>query len=89
MPMFFDNNGGFINIDGITSSPTYSEVLREFDDLDFTKGNAQVLALSFRGNAVGFAEDADGSISMSAAGSDIWGTASPGIRPWPIRRPFP
>ena len=75
MPMFFDNSGGFINIDGITSAPTYSEVLRELDGLDFTTGNAQVLALSFRGHAVGFAEDTDGSISMSAAGSDIWGTA--------------
>jgi hypothetical protein len=49
LPMFYDNNGGFVNIDAATSAPRYSEVLREFDGLDLTEGNAQVLALSFRG----------------------------------------
>ncbi len=73
LPMFFDNNGGFTNIDGATSSPTYSEVVREFDGLDFTKGNAQVFALSYRGNPAGFVEDG-GHITMSASGVDIWGT---------------
>ncbi len=74
LPMFFDNNGGFVNIDAATSAPRTSEVLREFDGLDLTEGNAQVLALSFRGNPAGFSEDA-GNITMSATGADIWGAA--------------
>jgi hypothetical protein len=50
LPMFFDNNGGFSNIDSATSAPTYSEVVREFNSLDITEGNAGVLAVSFRGD---------------------------------------
>ena len=50
MPMFFDNNGGFINIDGASSAPTFSEVLSEFSGLDLTEGDAEVLAVSFQGD---------------------------------------
>ncbi len=75
MPMFFDNNGGFMNIDSATSSPSFSEVVREFDGLDLTEGDAQVLAVSFRGKSPEFAEMADGSIAMNAAGADIWNAA--------------
>ena len=75
MPMIFDNDGGFIDIDGTAGSPRFSEVVREFDGVDFTAGNAEVLAVSFRGDAPGFTENADGTITMSAAGSNIWDNA--------------
>jgi hypothetical protein len=75
LPMIYDNDGGFVDIDGQVSSPRFSEVVREFDGLDLTKGNAEVLAVSFRGNAAGFVENVDGSITMSGAGADIWNTA--------------
>ncbi len=75
LPLFFDNNGGFANIDGATSAPTFSAVARDFDgNIDLTEGNADFLALSFRGNAPGFTET-DGIITMSGAGADIWNSA--------------
>ena len=53
MPFFYDNDGGFFNIDGQTSAPTYSEVEREFNPVqDWTKGNAEMLSLFFQGDAV-------------------------------------
>ena len=73
LPMFFDNNGGFVDLDGKTSAPTVSEVMREFDDVqDLTLGNATTLAVAIRGNAPAFAEDGNGNITMSGAGADIW-----------------
>jgi hypothetical protein len=75
LPMFFDNNGGFMNIDGTTSAPRFSEVAREFNGLDLTEGDAEVLAVSFLGQAPGFVEEADGTITMGAAGADVWGTS--------------
>ncbi len=74
LPIFFDNNGGFSNIDNATNAPRFSEVLREFNGLDLTEGNAQVLAVSFRGNPAGFVEQA-GTLTLTASGADIWGTA--------------
>ncbi len=50
LPMFFDNNGGFINIEGALSAPTFSEVVRDLDGLDLTEGNAEILAVSFQGD---------------------------------------
>ncbi len=76
LPMIYDNDGGFVDIEGNISAPAYSELMREFDSsLDLTLGNASTLALSFRGNAPGFIENADGSITMGAAGADIWDVA--------------
>jgi hypothetical protein len=50
MPIFYDNDGGFIDIDGKSSSPTFSEVLREFDSpQDWTAGGIKTLSLVFRG----------------------------------------
>ncbi len=73
MPVFYDNDGGFLNIDAATGSPTFSAVVREFDtNLDLTQGNADLISVSFRGNAPGFAEDDNGNITMSAAGTDIY-----------------
>ena len=50
LPLIFDNDGGFVDIDGNAGSPRFSEVRREFDaNVDLTEGGAQVLAVSFRG----------------------------------------
>jgi hypothetical protein len=52
MPVFYDNDGGFANIDGQVSSPTFSEVLREFDSpQDWTAHNAKSLSLHVHGAA--------------------------------------
>ena len=76
LPMIYDNDGGFVDIEGGISTPTYSELIREFDSpLDLTRGDASTLALSFRGNAPGFIENADGSLTIGAAGNDIWNTS--------------
>jgi regulation of enolase protein 1 (concanavalin A-like superfamily) len=66
MPLQYDN----------TASPFYSETEREFETAQNWTGNgADTLVLYVRGNAPDFAEAADGSIVMSAIGTDIWGTA--------------
>jgi len=76
MPLFFDNNGGFVNTNGQSSSPTFSAVTRDFaGSIDLTAGNADQLAVSFRGNGPSFAEDGRGNITMGGAGADIWGTS--------------
>ncbi len=50
LPIFYKNDGNFTNIDGIASSPRFSAVKREFEStLDVTRGNAEVLAVSFHG----------------------------------------
>ena len=52
MPIFYDNDGGFANIDGQVSSPSFSEVVREFDPpQDWTASGIQSLSLAFRGTA--------------------------------------
>jgi hypothetical protein len=50
MPFYYDNDGGFINIDGQLSSPTSSEVLREFDTAqDWTASGTTSLSIAFSG----------------------------------------
>jgi hypothetical protein len=52
MPVFIDNDGGFFDIDGKSSNPTFSEVVREFDSpLDLTASGITVLSIMFNGSA--------------------------------------
>ncbi len=56
--------------------PYYSEAERSFDPpQDWTISGADTLSLYVRGNPVGFEETSDGAVTMSAAGTDIFGTA--------------
>mgnify|MGYP001129213339 CR=1 FL=1 len=56
--------------------PYYSEVERGWDSAqDWTIDGADTLSLYVRGNPVGFAETTPETITMSAGGEDIWGTA--------------
>jgi len=65
MPLAYDNS----------TSPFYSEAWREFETAQNWTGNgADTLVLYVRGNAPAFQESADGSIIMSAVGTDIWNT---------------
>jgi len=66
MPLQYDNSG----------SPFYSEAWREFETAQNWTGNgADRLVLYVRGNPPAFKEAADGSIIMSAIGTDIWDTS--------------
>jgi hypothetical protein len=57
-------------------SPFYSETWREFSpEQDWTGHNLSDLVLWLRGNPVSFLETAGGAITMSAWGTDIYGTA--------------
>jgi hypothetical protein len=50
MPVFYDNDGGFIDIDGKSSAPGFSEVLREFaSPQDWTAGGITSLSIMFHG----------------------------------------
>jgi hypothetical protein len=65
MPVAFNN----------TTAPA-SEVTRFFDaPVDLTAGNPESLKLQVRGDAPGFVENADGTLTVGAAGTDIWNTA--------------
>jgi hypothetical protein len=65
MPITFNN----------TTAPA-SEVTRYFDTpVDLTIGNPESLKLQVRGDAPGFVANADGTMTVGAAGVDIWGTA--------------
>jgi len=56
-------------------APFYSEAQREFSSVaDWTANGADTLSLWVQGIPAAFVENA-GTITMSAAGSDIWGTA--------------
>ncbi len=58
-----------------TNSPFYSEAERTWaTPQDWTVYGADTLRLHFRGNPVAFLERQDGSILMSGAGTNIWGT---------------
>jgi hypothetical protein len=58
MPVFFDNDGGFINIDNQTQSPRFSEVQREFSSpQDFAEGGATTLTVAFQGQAGNTGQD--------------------------------
>ncbi len=51
MPVYIDNDGGFFNIDSKMSSPTFSEVVREFDTAqDWTVSGVKTLSLMFAGS---------------------------------------
>jgi hypothetical protein len=64
MPIAFNN----------TTAPT-SEVTRFFDaPVDLTKGAAVNFKLQIRGDAPDFVENADGTLTVGAAGADIWNT---------------
>ncbi len=66
MPLLYDN----------TASPFYSEAERTFATPQNWRNNgANTLALYVRGNAGDFKQAADGQITMSAIGTDIWDTA--------------
>jgi hypothetical protein len=50
MPFYYDNNGGFVDIDGKVSSPQYSEIVREFVSAqDWTASGVKSLSLALRG----------------------------------------
>jgi hypothetical protein len=72
LPIYYDNDGGFVDIDGQTTAPRFSEVERDLGSMDLTANGADTLSIAFLGNAGGFTEDADGNITMSAQGNDIW-----------------
>jgi len=64
LPMAYDN----------TASPV-SEATRYFDSpVDLTKGNPESFKLQVRGDAPSFIEGTDGTLTVGAAGADIWGT---------------
>ena len=51
MPVYVDNDGGFFDINGQSSSPTFSEVLRDFDPAqDWTVSNIKTLSIMFSGS---------------------------------------
>jgi len=64
MPVAFNN----------TTAPK-SEVTHFFDTpLDLTQGNPESLKVQVRGDAPSFIEGADGTLTIGAAGADIWNT---------------
>jgi hypothetical protein len=50
MPVYVDNDGGFFNIDGKMSSPTFSEVVRDLDGQDWTASGIKTLSIMFAGS---------------------------------------
>jgi len=66
MPMDYNN----------VNSPYYAEAEREFSPLqNWTVGDVTDLTLFFRGRPAAFVEGADGIITMSGSGHDIWDEA--------------
>ena len=52
LPIFYANDGSFVDIDGKVSSPGFSEVVRAFDSpQDWTAGSIKTLSLVFRGES--------------------------------------
>ncbi len=52
MPIFYANDGSFVDIDGKTSSPSFSEVVRDFDSpQDWTASGIQSLSIMFSGTS--------------------------------------
>ncbi len=50
LPVFYDNDGGFFDIDGNASAPTFSEVLHVFDaPQDWTASGIKTLSIMFHG----------------------------------------
>ena len=57
-------------------TPFYSEAARTFDTpQNWTANGADTLSLYFRGRAAGFADNGNGTFTMSASGTDIWNNA--------------
>ena len=57
-------------------APYYSEASRTFDATqNWTTNGADTVSLYFRGRAAGFADNGNGTFTMSSSGADIWGTA--------------
>ena len=58
------------------NSPYYAEAEREFSPVqNWTVGDVTDLVLFFRGRPAAFVEGADGAITMSGSGHDIWDAA--------------
>jgi hypothetical protein len=54
-------------------APYYSEASRTFDvTQNWTTNGADTLSLYFRGRAAGFADNGNGTFSMSSSGTDVW-----------------
>jgi hypothetical protein len=52
MPVYYNNGANFVDIDGKTSSPGFSEVVREFNSpQDWTRSGVKTLGLWFHGAA--------------------------------------
>ncbi len=65
MPLYYNN----------TALPYYSEAERTWTPpQDWTFNDVNTLVVYFKGAPVGFAETSPGSITISGAGADIWGT---------------
>jgi len=55
-------------------TPYYSEASRTFGTTqNWTTNGADTVSLWFRGRAAGFADNGDGTFTMSSSGTDIWG----------------
>ncbi len=66
MPLKYDNTGSAI----------VSQTTRTFDPLqDWTVGHPEAIRLYYQGRPPAYLKDANGVITMGAAGSDIWGIA--------------
>ncbi|MCX5647368.1 MAG: discoidin domain-containing protein [Phycisphaerae bacterium] len=54
-------------------TPYYSEASRTFEATqNWTTNGADTLSLYFRGRAVGFADNGNGTFTMSSSGTDVW-----------------
>jgi regulation of enolase protein 1 (concanavalin A-like superfamily) len=68
MPLYYDNSD--------PAKKYYSEAVRTWKEpQNWTIYGADTLRVCFRGGALGFEETAPGTVTMSAAGADIYGTA--------------
>ena len=66
MPLYYDN----------TTTPYYSQADRSWTSpQDWTSSDVNTLHVAFKGQPVAFLETAPDSVTISAAGTDIWGTA--------------
>ncbi len=64
MPVAFDN-----------TTASRSEATRTFDTpVDLTRGHPESLKVQIRGDAPGFVDNGDGTLTVGAAGADIWNT---------------
>jgi len=64
MPLYYDNN--ILKYSEAELAPTYPR--------DWTEKDVNTLTVWFRGNLAGFVEEPAGTYTMTASGTDIWGT---------------